>query len=145
MSHFANERAKFEGWFKVELINILNKNGYKALPEIERIDVVDAEHKMAIELKVINTNYFKNGEFPTLVSKTKPITKNVNSVVKDIEKLSNKVYLYKYVMFIVFPVKRSIKLWNNQLESIDEKLIELRFIDFQFKNGIPGVIYIGKI
>jgi hypothetical protein len=39
LTRFAHRRAKFEGWLKVELIDILVQHGQNALPEIERIDV----------------------------------------------------------------------------------------------------------
>lgn len=54
---FARRRAKFEGWLKVELIDILIKKGYEgAVPEQGRIDVSfgkvcdrtqDRQHKLS--------------------------------------------------------------------------------------------------
>ncbi|MBL0315077.1 MAG: hypothetical protein IPP69_04575 [Flavobacteriales bacterium] len=39
LGNFAKRRAKFEVWFKVELIDILINAGKAALTEIQRIDV----------------------------------------------------------------------------------------------------------
>ena len=51
LSQFAVERSKFEGWLKVELINILNENELLAKPEINRIDV--SFNDIFIELKTV--------------------------------------------------------------------------------------------
>ena len=77
---FAKRRAKFEGWLKVELIDILCKNGVDGVvPEAGRIDV--SFDDVAIELKTVNTNY-RDGIAENLV---RPITKNIRGVIKDID------------------------------------------------------------
>ncbi len=51
LTKFAYRRAKFEGWFKVELIDILAQQEYDALPEIGRIDV--SFDNVGIDLKTV--------------------------------------------------------------------------------------------
>ena len=56
---FAKERAKFEGWLKVELVKILSNYFDNITPENNRIDITFKD--WAIELKTINTNIrYKN-------------------------------------------------------------------------------------
>ncbi|MGC9123879.1 MAG: hypothetical protein ACP5IB_07445, partial [Thermoplasmata archaeon] len=60
---FAQNRSKFEGWLKVELCDILYKNGIEPIPEYfdkslnKNIDLAFENKEWAIELKTINTNY----------------------------------------------------------------------------------------
>lgn len=139
LNTFAIEKAKFEGWLKVEFIDILNNNAIKAIPEKFRIDVTFED--AAIELKTINTNYRYNNVLP----KTRPITKNVSSVLKDIADLKSKKFRDKFVVFIVFPLNSNNKQWDIQLNKIKERVSDLIFNDFKFNNGIPARIYYGKI
>ncbi len=53
VSIFAKERAKFEGWLKVELCDSLLKY-YQVVPENNRVDITF--NGWAIELKTVNTN-----------------------------------------------------------------------------------------
>lgn len=98
---FAKERAKFEGWLKVELCESLSKRltSTTIIPEKDRIDITF--DGWAIELKTVNTNYrYKNVE-----NKTRPITKNIQGVIDDIDKLqSTQNYIKKAILFVVFPV-----------------------------------------
>ncbi len=82
----------FEGWLKVELVDALVRNGYDAVPEKDTIDIVCGD--AAIELKTANTNYACAGA----VAKTKPITKNVESIIADIRKLQGRDYRLKAVI-----------------------------------------------
>ena len=54
LSIFAKERAKFEGWLKVELCDSLSKYFTDVAPERNRIDVTFDD--WAIQLKTVNTN-----------------------------------------------------------------------------------------
>lgn len=69
LNFFIKNRSKFEGWFKVELCDILSKYTENVTPEKDTIDIVFDE--WAIELKTANTNYRYEG----VESKTKPIKK----------------------------------------------------------------------
>lgn len=139
LSVFASEKAKFEGWLKVELTDILKRNSQNPVPETNWVDIVFKD--VAIELKTINTNY----RFDKVIPKIKPITDNTDGVIQDIEKLKKKETLKGFVIFIVFPCEHENKFWQKQLELIKENLIELIHHQFKFTNGIPGVIYYGEV
>ena len=162
LNQFVENRAKFEGWFKVELIDFLVVNGYNAIPEIFRIDITISE-EWAIELKTINTSY-KLNQFKKLKNKTKPITMNIAGIINDIKNLKENKYIQfcknnekqiiyknKVIIFIVFPVEHkdsnSYNKWikhkmkiENEL-NINEKLTE---IPFNFSNDIPA-LYVGYV
>jgi len=143
LNYFIKNRAKFEGWFKVELCDILSlsKRITNITPEKDRIDIVFDD--WALELKTANTNY----SFDGVVNKHKPITKNIKSITKDIEALKeNKNYTNKAVVFIVFPLSVTIaKEWKNHISKIEQKLQELKEKEFKFKNGINAVLYCGLV
>lgn len=139
LTRFAYRRAKFEGWLKVEIIDILARKGYDALPEIDRIDV--SFDNVAIELKTVNTNF----RCQDVINLKKPITKNINGVVKDIESLRNKNYLFKFVVFIVFPIIHEDNNWQIHLNRIKGNLKDHLHKKFYFNNNIQGVIYYGQV
>lgn len=138
---FATRRAKFEGWLKVELIDILISNGLKAVPEEGLIDV--SFDNTAIELKTINTNY-RDG---IAEIKGRPITKNIKSVINDIQKHRQNKFPNKFVIFIVFPLGDRHTNWSNHLKKIEHELGEVcQKRVFEFKNaGVKGVLYYGKV
>jgi len=144
LSICARERAKFEGWLKVELCDILGKKNYEAtVPEKNRVDV--AFEDWAIELKTVNTNYrFRNVE-----NKHRPITKNVKGVIDDIIQLRSlemPEIVNKAIVFIVFPVKSENADWQYHLRKITDSLEgSIRQEDFSFGNGVPGSIYVGLV
>jgi len=136
---FARERSKFEGWLKVELCDVLVRHFEGVLPEVDWVDVTLPD--LAIELKTVNTNY----RMPGVVNKIRPITKNTDGVVKDIEKLRMSKFANNAVLFVAFPVDHTNPNWQGQLSRISKNLRELRHEAFQFKGGIPGVIYFGRV
>lgn len=139
LSFFAEERAKFEGWLKVELCDILSNHFDKIFPEKDRIDVTF--DNWAIELKTVNTNI----RYKNVKNKQRPITKNTQGVINDIEKLRNIPVANKGVLFIVFPIKHANEYWQTQLERINKHLTKLRHAEFSFKQKAPGVIYFGLV
>ncbi len=144
LSIFAKERAKFEGWLKVELCNILSSPKYfnyfnDIIPEKDRIDITFKN--WAIELKTINTNI----RYENVKNKTRPTTKNVQGVIKDIKKLKSRNYKNKAVLFIAFPINHDNKHWQIQFKKIAEELNKIKHSEFYFKKKIPGVIYCGLI
>jgi len=139
LSIFATERAKFEGWFKVELCSILSETVDDVIPEKDRIDITF--QNWAIELKTLNTNY----RFPNVENKSRPITKNVQEVLYDIKKLQTKNYSNKSVLFVVFPVQHNDKNWQFHLQKISANLQDIKFQEFEFKNNVPGILYFGLI
>lgn len=100
------QRAKFEGWLKFELAyQLLNK--YSDLkvefpyPNNENQHADIFANGTLIELKTPNTN-FKNEQ---CISCTRPITKNISSIINDIEKLRAAGHCYKKnIAFVLFPI-----------------------------------------
>jgi hypothetical protein len=136
---FAKERAKFEGWLKVELCESLSKYFSTIIPEKDRIDVVF--DNWAVELKTVNTSY----KYENVSDKTRPITQNIQEVIEDIQKLKSKAYTNKAVLFVVFPVTHENRNWKEHLEKVQIQLRELKHKEFKFKKEIPGVIYFGLL
>ena len=140
---FAKLRSKFEGWFKVELINTLIINGFKAISERDRIDVTIGE-EWAIELKTMNTNYRCAGA----LKKHRPVTKNINGIIKDIDDLKSETkYANKAVIFIVFPFENMVK-WSEHQKKIQVNLKKntLKKYEFQFYgNEVKGCLFYGFI
>lgn len=144
LSVFAKERAKFEGWLKVEVCDILLCNNINnVVPEKHRIDIMC--DGWAIELKTANTNY----RYSNVVNKHRPITKNVQGVIDDIEQLrksSKLAGVKKAVLFVVFPVSHLKSEWQEHLNKIKQYLSnEIVYKSFMFNNGVKGVIYLGQV
>jgi hypothetical protein len=135
-------RSKFEGWLKVELCDIFARhNQSKTVPEKNRIDIIFEDWR--IELKTVNTNY----RFNKVEEKIRPITKNIDGVISDIQNLKERFTGFnKAVVFVVFPVRHKTPKWQEiHLPKILQQLKELKYREFSFKNQIPGVLYIGLI
>lgn len=141
LQFFAQNRAKFEGWMKVELCGILSKYTSNIIPEKNRIDIV--VENWAIELKTINTNY----RCENVENKNRPITKNIKSVIDDINQLKNNYeYTNKAVAFIVFPLpQNNTGKWLQHINKIKNNLVTIKEIDFKFANDIRGKFYLGLI
>lgn len=139
LTKFAHRRAKFEGWLKVELIDILVQRGQNALPEIGLIDV--SFDTVGIELKTVNTNI----RYPNVIKTKRPITKNINGVNEDIENLRATNFIDKFVVFIVFPITHDNDNWQIHLGRITNSLDNYLYRQFNFGDNIPGVIYYGKV
>lgn len=139
LSIFSSERAKFEGWVKVELCESLSKYFKSIIPEGNRIDIIADD--WAIELKTINTSF----RFDNVKIKTRPIQKNVQAVIEDIDKLKLGNYKNKAVFFIVFPAFHNHEGWQYHLHKISALLKKLKSMDFNFQNGVQGVMYFGFV
>ncbi len=139
LNAFVNNRAKFEGWLKVEISNILSQYGI-VVPEQDKIDIV-FDQIIAIELKTPNTNYRYMG----IMNKGKPITDNINSIIKDINTLQTTSYPQKTVLFIAFPLELPNKRWEKHLNKITSKLQKYYSVEIVFENGKKGMLYFGII
>lgn len=139
LTKFAHRRAKFEGWLKVELIDILVQQGQNALPEIGRIDI--SFDTVGVELKTVNTNI----RYPNVINTTRPITKNIAGIIEDIESLRTTEFVDKFVVFIVFPITHDNNYWQTQFQRITCNLENYLYRQFSFGDNIPGVIYYGKV
>ena len=94
---FASNRSKFEGWLKVEMIQILKNHNYgDVLPEKDKIDVTFGN--WALELKTCNTNY----RYKKVANKTRPITKNIREILDDVHSLNKSGYRYKGIFLLCF-------------------------------------------
>ncbi len=135
----ASERAKFEGWLKVELCDILSSHFNDVQPEGQRFDVVFGD--WAIELKTPNTNY----RYDSVKNKHRPITNNIDGILEDIEKLRSAPFKNKAVLFVAFPVESSNPNWQAHLIRLQNSLKKLNHVDLHFNNGIPAAIYFGSV
>lgn len=139
LSVFARERAKFEGWLKVELCDSLLECFQDVVPEKNRIDITF--DNWAIELKTVNTNI----RYTNVKNKGRPITKNTQGVIEDIDKLKSMKFKNKSVLVVVFPIQHDNSDWQIQLKRISNKLSMMKRIEFDFKDKIQGVLYFGLI
>lgn len=140
LNFFIKNRAKFEGWFKVELCDILSRYTNNITPEKDRIDIVFDD--WALELKTSNTNY----RYENVKNKTRPVTKNVTSIIKDIVDLrNNKNYKNKAVVFIIFPLSKTTTDWDKHISKINNEIQELKEKEFSFKSGTSAMLYCGLV
>ena len=137
---FARERAKFEGWLKVELCGIMSKHFKDVTPKKQRVDVCFGD--WGIELKTVNTNIRYSG----VRTKTRPITKNTQGIINDIDKLLRLDIKNRAILFVTFPIEPNNIYWQKQLKRISNKLTALKMCPFTFKGGvIKGVVYLGLV
>lgn len=148
------QKAKFEGWLKFELAQALEMFGVEQL-SVEykyasnfRADIsfIFNNERFLLELKTSNTNWVIDG----IDSKTRPITKNIDSIIIDGLKLSD-CDGHGIVVFILFPLPVNDRRWFKYLQRIAESL-EVSFeegknyksIDFKV-NGSECEILISSI
>jgi len=158
---FVNKRAKFEGWLKVEIVDILyNKITKNVTPEApdnnknitseenkndQHIDIVFDDS--ALELKTVNTSYRQEG----IENKTRPITLNVKQLKNDIDKLRKlhrKDIKNKAILFVVFPLP------DDDIDKFNEKYLnDLKDLGIKIQNSkqfktisnVPSWIYYGIV
>ena len=101
------QRAKFEGWLKVELGAALADAGATVALEHtiagarHRADIafqLPPERQALVMLKTVNTNFRFTGVEP----RTRPITQNIAGVIEDVQKL--RVGTGPELRLLVFPV-----------------------------------------
>jgi len=126
------QRAKFEGWFKIELTAALELqearvcieqdyptglgNRYRADLKV-KLGAIGKE--FFIMLKTVNTNF----RFDGVKNCTRPITKNIQGVIADIDKLRFLPHdTVGYVLFPVFPVSASERARQDQLKRHIDRL-----------------------
>lgn len=136
------QRAKFEGWLKFELANALKNNGYSDtcveyyVKKGKHIDIYANES--FIELKTPNTSY--RNDFSEDV--IRPITKNVSSIIDDINKLKpyNKP---GYIAFVMFPLDKKgayqnhVKKITVHLKAHAQKVVTI--------NGEDVLVFSGEV
>jgi hypothetical protein len=119
------QRAKFEGWLKLELAAAVEKNGYTAveletpLPTNrgERADLGfhHSGEKYVVELKTPNSNW----RFQGIENRTRPITKNIKSIIDDVEKLQK--VKNSMVLFTLFPIEPGDVRWREYVARISKE------------------------
>lgn len=119
------QRAKFERYLQAVLALRLKKK-YEDT-EIEysvgekHIDIY--ANNTCIELKTPNTNYTVTG----VVDKTRPITKNIQSIIEDIQKLRNLGVGNGVVAFVLFPVTPDNDDYKQHVNKVISKLGNVHF------------------
>ena len=145
------QRAKFEGWFKIELAAALHQEGFEV--RLERtFHALSGKKPRAdvavrigcatalIMLKTVNTNF----RFPGVETRTRPITMNIAGVISDIGKLKDApAETCGFVAFPVFPVAVDETKRGNQLEEYITRITEsgatLVISDFQPRQAEWGI------
>ena len=104
------QRAKFEGWLKVEFAYALEQRGVSVsledgIPRTNhRADIqakLGADGPALVMLKTINTNFRFNGVDP----RHRPITRNISGIIEDLVKLGKgRSPTAGLVVFAIFPV-----------------------------------------
>ncbi|MFV2044934.1 MAG: hypothetical protein ACC700_17070 [Anaerolineales bacterium] len=122
------QRSKFEGWLKLELAATAAKHGAIKI-EIEapypspqigpRADLAFSYggNRYFIELKTPNTNW----RMPGVIGSTRPITKNIDGVISDAEKIASRG-ICGIVAFVMFPVRPASRNWIAYFKRIVTKL-----------------------
>jgi len=118
-----SQRAKFEGWLKFELAEYAISKGAKDVqiePRISENGLSRADlafsyngERIVIKLKTPNTNYRMSG----VKNRTRPITKNIHSIVEDIRKLKSHG-VGGIIAFVLFPVRTDENQWKVYLDRI---------------------------
>ena len=189
------QRAKFEGWLKFEIAKEFQKSGKatkveypiakvyadlvadKVLPELYRNTEVERliqrghvdlfADNCLIELKTPNTSYTCEG----VDSKTRPITKNVNDIIYDINKLrelrniTDKLGELRknpkgprydsFIAFVMFPIdkdedKNTTSKYMEHVNRIEKHIQaqELKITKAQRIvriKSIPALVYVAKV
>lgn len=118
------QRAKFEGWLKLELASSLAAHGARSLAleapcgSGHRADIGFTLDGMAhlLELKTANTNWRLSGVTP----KNRPITKNISGIVTDARKLMGHK-ARGLVAFVLFPLPVGDSRWVQYLRRVSRE------------------------
>lgn len=114
------QKAKFEGWLKFELAYYLETKGMREVAvetavayRRDRRDITffHNESFYTIELKTSNTNWKSDG----IKNSTRPITMNIQSIIKDAFKLNSTQGI---VAFILFPIPIKDRRWEAYIDRI---------------------------
>ncbi len=120
------QRTKFEGWLKLELACRAEKEGASSVMVEASFDEGSGRSDIAfyfdnirydLELKTPNTNW----RVPGVAKRTRPITKNVASIVQDARKLEG-CSGQGIVAFVLFPVPQGDNRWRHYLQRISHEL-----------------------
>ena len=143
------QRAKFEGWLKFELAHELKKNYADTVVEYyfpsinAHVDIYS--NQSLIELKTSNTSY----KIPNCKDATRPITKNVNDIISDINKLKsiNQKGSYKgaYIAFVMFPLNQKTT-YQQHVNKIKGHIKTGKIVETKITiNGVDLLIFTAKV
>jgi hypothetical protein len=137
---FAKEHANFDEWLKVELCGIFSQNCQNTCPDTQwaglRVD------DWILELKTASPNI----QYTQLENEQTPATNNIQSIINDIDKLSQSDAVKKAALIIAFPLEPDNVFWQQQLNRISARLIIKRVCPFVFKGeAVKGMIYLGTV
>jgi hypothetical protein len=152
---FVENRDKFEGWVKVEIVDILcnrmpDKTD-KIIPEApdsnknyQHVDIV-IDDDSALELKTINTNY----RHDKVKNKIRPISYNIKQLKADIKKLrdlQDENIKNKAILFVVFPLpKKDVEKFENrylkQLKELGINEQDILYKEFTTNSDVHNRIY----
>lgn len=144
LSVFAGNRVPFEGWLKTELAKILVDRGFEPQPEPEKGRIAIGVGDWALEVRTLITNI----HYENVSDVKRSMTKNVETLVKDIWKLTNPgtstSFPRRAMLVAVYPVTHDNERWQSvYLRRIAEEVTRLEHMDFRFQGGFPGVVYLG--
>ena len=153
------QRAKFEGWLKFEIAKEFQKSGKDTKVEysIAKGHVDLFADNCLIELKTPNTSYTCERVDP----KTRPITKNVNDIIYDINKLGELRKISEdpcydlFIAFVMFPIDKDedkntkskyiehVNRIENHIQAQGLQIIkDERTVTI---NSIPALVYVAKV
>ena len=155
------QRAKFEGWLKFEIARAFSRlyPNTKVEYPIAKVCADLFADNCLIELKTPNTNYTCKG----VDSKTRPITKNVNDIIDDINKLGelrkiSENHCYDlFIAFVMFPIdidkdedKNTTSKYMEHVNRIEKHIQEqgLQIIKYErivTIKSIPALVYVAKV
>lgn len=137
------QRAKFEGWLKIELATGLLKQGWSV--ELEKvirvkkpkiladIAITDTTGFCPIMLKTVNTNFV----FPGVQKRRRPITRNVNGIKEDVVKLALAGH-GGFVVFVVFPLSCSASTRKSKWQKHHAKILDSGATQLATGFVVPG-------
>lgn len=143
LSIAVKQRAKFEGWLKFELARALKKIYADTRVEYcvgkEKKVLVDIfSNDSFIELKTPNTSY----RIADCDDKIRPITKNISSIVNDVNKLKQ-LNSIGYIAFVLFPLDDKNK-YMSHMEKITRCLKNYKETILTIKEG-RVLIFTGEV
>lgn len=142
-----SQQAKFEGWLKFELANELHRSNHSVrVEELVHGHLVDlcVDNGSLIELKTPNTSYKVGDNKP----KTRPITKNVQDIIDDIQKLRDNRDGFKngYIAFVMFPIGNNDR-YSVHINKIQESLgsSPVTYQGLEVVAGFKTYVFVAKI
>ena len=136
----------FNELFDIETFKQLypNTDYYKKTKKTKNFDIY-IEPDWIIELKTVTTNFKKSLPKNANLYSQRPIKGNVEEVMADINVLKKIIEIKnRVILFIVFPLLPDEDKWKQYYDVITKEQ-HLESVQFNFKNGISGILYFGFV